>query len=321
MPLGEFDLIERWFQREAPAASGVRLGVGDDCALLQAPADKVIATTIDTLVEGRHFLPGTAAADVGWKVMAVNLSDLAAMGAVPAWATMALTLPSADETWLTGFSEGFWSLAEQHGVSLVGGDLTRGPLTISVQLMGFVAEAAAMRRDGAQPGDLVLVTGSLGDAAAGLAIIKGQLRAAAAAARWLTGRHLRPTPRVAAGQALAGLVTAAIDISDGLAQDLDHVLRRSGVGAKVSLASLPLSEALRSTATLERACDWALAGGDDYELCFCCAPDALGRIRIALERCRTTATIVGVIEEAEGLRFEDEQGDTRPGLRAGYRHF
>jgi len=321
MAIDEFELIERWFRREAPAGSGVRLGVGDDCALLEPPAGALIAATIDTLVEGRHFLPDTAAADVGWKAMAVNLSDLAAMGARPAWASMALTLPDADQDWLRGYCEGFWALAEAHGVSLVGGDLTRGPLTVSVQLLGLVQEHEALRRDGARAGDHILVTGTLGDAAAGLAILQGRLATGIDQAQWLTARHLRPTPRVSAGLALAGLASAAIDLSDGFAQDLGHVLRRSGVGATVSVPTLPLSSALRSAASAETALAWALTGGDDYELCFCCPPERLARVQAALAECGVAATAVGRVEEGSGLRLLDAGCLPWIGSQAGYRHF
>ena len=319
--IGEFDLIERWFRRPSGCGSGVRLGVGDDCALLEPPPGKLIAVTVDTLVAGQHFLLDTEPADVGWKALAVNLSDLAAMAAKPAWATLSLTLPKATEAWLEGFSSGFWSLAESYDLSLVGGDVTRGPLVISIELMGLVSERAALRRSGARVGDRILITGTLGDAAAGLAILKGELKAEPAAADWLVGRHLRPAPRVSAGLALGAVASAAIDVSDGLAQDLGHVLRSSGVGAQLHHDRVPVSDALIQTVGRQPARRLALTGGDDYELCFCCAPERLSRVNRALARLGIAVTEVGAIEAAPGLRVVDATGRVWSESAAGYSHF
>lgn len=319
--IGEFELIERWFSRSPGAGAGVRIGVGDDCALLQPPPGKLLAVTVDTLVAGRHFLVDTDPADLGWKALAVNLSDLAAMAARPAWATLALTLPEANEAWLDGFSHGFWSLAERYDLSLVGGDVTRGPLTVTIELMGVVAEGDALLRSGAKAGHRILVSGTLGDAAAGLAIRKGELEAEPAAAARLVSRHLRPQPQVEAGLALGPLASAAIDISDGLAQDLGHVLDASGVGAQLHDWRLPISDALLQTVGRQNARRLALAGGDDYELCVCCAPDQLSRLKQVLVDLEVPVTEIGVCESTPGLRVIDSAGRVRKESAAGYSHF
>lgn len=318
MALSEFDLIRQYFTREGKAP-GVVLGVGDDAAILQpAPGEQLLVST-DTLVAGRHFPLCTAPADIGWKSLAVNLSDLAAMGAAPRWCLLALTLPVADPAFLAAFADGFWALAEQAGISLVGGDTTRGPLTITVTVIGTVAAGQALRRDGAQVGDDIYVSGTLGDAGLGLALAEGRAPVLAAAEQRAALAALnRPQPRLALGQALRGLATSAIDISDGLAQDLGHILERSGVGASLDAASLPLSAALR-------ACDpaqarrWALGAGDDYELCLT-APPRLAPVLVALaQELSVTLTRIGQIEAGSGLRILD-QG--RPlSAPAGFQHF
>lgn len=239
--MAEFDLIARIRQRVV-LRDDVVLGIGDDGALLAPPPGQLLAVTMDTLNAGVHFPPETAPADIGWKALAVNLSDLAAMGAEPAWCTLSLTLPRADTAFVDGFCDGFLALAAQHGVALVGGDTTRGPLSVSITAHGFVPAGAALRRDGARIGDEVWVSGSLGDAAGALR----QWQAGAPMAPALRDRLDRPTPRVALGQALRGLASACIDISDGLLADLTHICRASGVGAEVDIDALPASDALRS---------------------------------------------------------------------------
>ena len=234
--------------------------------------------TVDTIVAGVHFPPDTSAEDIGYRALAVNLSDIAAMGAMPAWATLALTMPAADESWLEGFCAGFFSLARAHDVTLIGGDTTAGPLTVTVQIMGHVPAGKALRRSGAQPGDLVFVSGHLGDAAAGLALIEKRADTSNAAHRdFLIERFLRPVPRIGLGKALRGLASATIDISDGLGADLGHILEASGVGARIDPDRLPRSRALIETFEPMRAFELALSGGDDYELCFTLAPE---RVRL-----------------------------------------
>ncbi len=322
----EFRLIDRLHALTAQARDDVRLGIGDDAALLAVPAGQELAVAIDTLVEGVHFPRGTAPADIGWKALAVNLSDLAAMGATPAWALLALTLPvqpaEAQQALVDGLAEGFAQLARQHGVALVGGDTTRGPFALSVAVHGFVPPGQALRRDGAQVGDLVFVTGTLGDAAAGLQRLgtaddpdEEKRRVA------LRIRLNRPEPRVAAGRALRGRASACIDVSDGLLADLGHVCTASSVGAELDAPMLPLSSALLGCCDDVVARDYALSGGDDYELCFTVPPARAGEVQADLARLGCGATRVGRIVEGSGVRVRDAAGQWLTPVRAGWDHF
>ena len=313
---GEFALIDR-IRARVRARADVVLGIGDDAALLQVPAGHQLVVSCDTLVSGVHFPAETAPADIGWKALAVNLSDLAAMAATPAWCTLALTLPDADGDWVDAFLDGFLELAEQHDVTLVGGDTTGGPLSITVTAHGFVPDGQALRRDGARAGDEVWVTGTIGDAAGALA----QWRARGPSSAKLRHRLDRPTPRIEAGLALRGLATAGIDLSDGLAGDLGHVLRASGVGARIDLGRLPTSRTLADH--FEEAARWPLqlSGGDDYELCFTAPASAAFAIEQALAACDVTATVVGVLEAEPGLRFTTPEGDDYAPAAAGFQHF
>ncbi|MCW8807100.1 MAG: thiamine-phosphate kinase, partial [Rhodanobacter sp.] len=262
----EFDLIELIRQRTAQSRDDVRLGIGDDAAVLAVPAGQELVVAIDTLVDGVHFPRGTAAADIGWKALAVNLSDLAAMGASPAWALLALTLPAADPAFVEGFADGFAQLAQPHRLALVGGDTTRGPLCVSVVVHGFVPPGSALTRSGAQVGDVLLVTGTLGDAGAGLQAIQHPPREPgdhASLRDFLRARLNRPTPRLAAGAALRGQASACIDISDGLLADLGHICTASGVAAEIEAALLPRSSALLALHDEATALRLALSGGDD----------------------------------------------------------
>jgi thiamine-monophosphate kinase len=339
---GEFDLIARIRQRAATRADVV-LGIGDDAALLQPPPGQQLVVAMDTLNAGVHFPEDTAPADIGWKALAVNLSDLAAMGATPAWCTLSLSLPRSDAAWVDAFLDGFLGLAQLHGVALVGGDTTRGPLSVSVTVHGFVAPGRALRRDAARAGDEVWVTGTLGDAAAALAQWRAAVEALARnraadpqenaavprrdtpdalAAAALRTRLDRPTPRIAAGRALAGLAHAGIDISDGLLADLGHVLRASGVGATLELTRLPASDALRA-AFADDAARWCLqaAGGDDYELCFTAPVSAHDAVAAALAASHTAGDVIGRIDAAPGLRVLAPGGHAWSPPRAGYEHF
>jgi thiamine-monophosphate kinase len=313
----EFDLIQRIRSRVKTRADVV-LGIGDDAALLQVPEGQQLVVSTDTLIAGVHFPDDSAPADIGWKVLAVNLSDLAAMAATPAWCTLALTLPAADDDWLDGFLDGFLELAEQYDVQLIGGDTTRGPLSITVTVHGFVANGQALRRDGARVGDEVWVTGTLGDAAGGLR----QWQAKKLQSAKLRYRLDRPTPRIEAGIALRQLAHAAIDISDGLAADLGHVLKSSGVGAEIDLGRLPTSTTLSQHFAVESE-RWRLqlAGGDDYELCFTApAAEALA-IEQAMAVCDTTVTVIGRITGDRGLIFRTPDGEAYSLPSAGYEHF
>ncbi|WP_295882145.1 thiamine-phosphate kinase [uncultured Thiohalocapsa sp.] len=315
--VSEFDLIRRCLTGVGAARDDVRVDVGDDCALLRVPPGRELAVGIDTLVAGVHFLPDCDPAALGWKALAVNLSDLAAVGAEPAWATLALTLPAADEDWLAAFARGFGELAAAEDVRLVGGDLTRGPLTVTVQAHGFVPMDHALRRDGARPGDLVCVSGALGDA--GLAL--RHLLAGEPVDDYLRRRLERPTPRVALGEVLRGLATAAIDLSDGLLSDLGHVLAASGCAARVELDRLPLTDQV--AAAVAAADDWTLplAAGDDYELCFTLPRAAAGQLPVLAAAAGCPLTTIGEIESGSGLRCVHADGTPWQPRGRGYDHF
>ncbi len=318
--LGEFDLIDRYFRDAAARRDDVVLGVGDDGALLRPRPGFDLVMVTDTLVEGTHFKSGASPRSIGHRALAVNLSDLAAMGAKPAWALLALTLPSTEESWIKEFAAGFLALARAHGVALVGGDTTRGPLSITVQAVGYVPKGQALVRSGAKVGDVVLVSGTLGDAAAGLHDSNEDLRA----------RFNFPTPRVALGQALLGIATAAMDVSDGLLADLGKLSAASGVGAGLELECLPLSTALIETRGLDAARRLALTGGDDYELLFTLPLERWQQWQSGSETpshdisaCGITA--IGRIEAGSGVRLTLEGRAVTPAAlgieRSGWDHF
>ncbi len=316
MALGEFDLIARYFSRPGRRRD-VLLGVGDDAALLQVPPGRALVAATDTLVEGRHFLPGTPAHAVGHQALAVNLSDLAAMGADPAWALLSLSLPEADEAWLGAFAEGFHALADRSGVELVGGDTVRGPLVVTVEVLGLVEPARALRRAGARPGDLLYVSGRPGEAAGGLE----QLRRAGPTPvdSPLVHRYRYAEPRLALGQALRGRATSAMDVSDGLLGDLEKLCRASGVSARLDLDRLPVSAGLAQAfdpATCERL---ILRGGDDYELLFTLPPSGSADVPPDLQAVGPV-TCIGEIAAGSGVtcRRHGATVDVPPG---GYDHF
>jgi len=319
----EFRLIDRIRERTALTRGDVRLGIGDDAALLAVPAGQELAVAIDTLVEGVHFPHGTPPRDIGWKALAVNLSDLAAMGAMPAWALLALTLPQADDIRVDGLAEGFAQLAQEHGVALVGGDTTRGPFCLSVTVHGFVPPGQALTRAGARAGDAIYVTGTLGGAAGGLRLVQGKLPFDPddEAHRALRARLDRPTPRVRTGLALRGHASACIDVSDGLLADLGHLCTASAVGAEIELDRLPLSSALLGSCDEAAAHDYALAGGDDYELCFTVSPALAGEVQADLARLGCGATRIGRIVEAAGVRVRGTDGAWITPARCGWDHF
>jgi thiamine-monophosphate kinase len=316
--LSEFDIIRRYFTR--PTTHTV-LGVGDDCALIGVAPDRELAVSTDMLIAGRHFHVDADPAKLGHKALAVNLSDLAAMGAAPRWATLSLALPEADEAWLEAFSRGFLALAARHDVDLVGGDTTRGPLAICVQIMGEAPRGAALRRDGAQPGDGIWVSGQLGDAALLLAHQDRALVLAPDEVAACLPRLHEPEPRVALGQSLLGLARSCIDISDGFAADLGHVLERSAVAGVVDLPRLPRSAAVARHLTEPAALRALLAGGDDYELCFTIAPEREADVLRIGARLGLPLTCVGRIESGTGLRVLDERGRTVDIDIAGWDHF
>ncbi|HEX4984843.1 MAG TPA: thiamine-phosphate kinase [Burkholderiales bacterium] len=314
----EFDLIAKYFTR--PARRAV-LGVGDDAALLAVQPGCELAVSADMLVEGVHFFPDVDAQALGHKALAVNLSDMAAMGAMPRWALLALALPRVDATWLDAFSHGFFALADKHGVDLVGGDTTRGPLALCVQILGEVERGKALRRDGARAGDDIWVSGELGAAAAAIAHRRGELVLAPQALQRCRERLDRPAPRVALGLELAGLASSAIDVSDGLLADLGHVCERSHVGARVSREAVPCAadlQALRGQPAVERA---VLAGGDDYELCFTAAPEHAGEIAALGAGLELALTRIGAIVEGGAVALVDAAGRELAVEEAGFDHF
>jgi len=313
----EFSLIER-IRARAGARADVLLGIGDDAALLRVPEGQELVLSTDTLVAGVHFPEETAPADIGWKALAVNLSDLAAMAATPAWVSLALTLPEAEADWLDAFLDGFCELADEHGVAIVGGDTTRGPLSITLSVHGFAPAGQALRRAGARVNDDVWVTGTLGDAAGALR----QWQGGGLQSAKLRYRLDRPTPRVAAGLSLRGLASAAIDLSDGLAADLGHVLRASGAGAELELGRLPTSRTLAEHFSDDEA-RWRLqlTGGDDYELCFTAAPADAFAIEQAMAACDLNATVVGRITAEPGLRLLQPDGSSFEVAAGGFEHF
>ncbi len=318
--VSEFDIIRRYFTRPVKRAV---LGVGDDCALIAPEADALLAVSTDMLVEGHHFLAGADAVKLGHKALAVNLSDLAAMGAAPRYATLALSLPDVDEIWLEQFARGFFRLADAFGLELIGGDTTRGPRTISVTVMGAVPPELALRRDGAKVGDEVWLSGCTGDAALGLAHLDGRIRLADAALAHCLARLHTPVPCIALGLALRGVASSAIDVSDGLVADLGHIGERSGVAIQLRYADLPRSRALNACADEHVACGCLLAGGDDYELAFTANPGARERIAAAAAELGLTLTRVGVVRAGEpGLvTVADADGKLMPLERKGFDHF
>ena len=319
--LGEFDLIRRYFSRIGGARSDVVLGVGDDAALLRMPADTELAAAVDTIVAGRHFPHDSDARSIGHRALAINLSDLAAMGATPAWATLALTLPTADPDWLERFSGGLADLANAYGVALVGGDTTAGPLTISVQVLGHVARGTALRRSGAHAGDLLAVTGTLGDAGAGLALATAsQTTSDGAVARELRQRFEYPTPRVEFGMAARGTATAAIDLSDGLAGDLPKLVSASGLAAHVDVERLPLSGALQAFASPQQARDWALGAGDDYELLLSVPPGGYAELASLAAQLDLRLTAIGELRRGTGVSWALNGAKFTPRAH-GYDHF
>jgi len=303
----EFDLIRRYFQCDAQSP-GVIVGVGDDGAILQpSPGTQQVQVT-DTLVEGVHFPANVDARDIGYRVVAVNLSDIAAMGARPRWMTLALTLWDKDESWVEEFAAGLLGAAAQHGVALVGGDTTRGDsVVVTVHVSGEVDEGAAILRSGAMPGDTVFVSGAVGDAAAGLELLgEGVVDDA------LVNRFLKPTPRVELGLALSGRAHAAIDISDGLIADLRKMLDASGAGAEIEIDNIPLSGALQARFDLDTAYRFAMTGGDDYELCFTAPANAVADIQ--------GITAIGTVTENDALVCRRD-GSIVEVDTSGYRHF
>jgi thiamine-monophosphate kinase len=302
--LSEFSLISRYFTRPPRAGNRSDLGIGDDCALLRVAPGMQIAVSTDMLVEGRHFFAGADPQLLGHKSLAVNLSDLAAMGAQPLAFTLALALPLADEAWLAAYSTGLFALADQHGCELVGGDTTKGPLTLCITIFGEIPTGAALRRDSARVGDDIWISGSLGDARLALAAYRKELVLDSADLAVAGQRMHAPRPRVELGIALRGVAHAAIDISDGLIGDLGHILERSSVGATLNVDALPVGPVLRSQ-PIELRRSYTLAGGDDYELCFTAPVSRRADVHAAARAAKCEVACVGSIDAMPGLRLVD----------------
>lgn len=319
----EFDIIRRYFNSPADLSKGVVVGGGDDAAILRPPAGHDLVTAVDTLVSGVHFPENTPAEAIGHRALAVNLSDLAAMGAKPAWALMALSLPAVDENWLTGFMAGFRRLADQADIVLVGGDTTRSPvLTVSVTVQGIVPTGTGLQRGGAKAGDLIYVSGVPGLAAAGLALLQNKLPQSVPETlqHALKERFYYPQPRLALGRYLLDKASAAIDISDGLAADLGHILSASNVGAQLALSRLPQLPEISALIGARQMQHYSLGGGDDYELCFTLPAAIAEQVGAQLAQ---EAICIGVIEAQAGLRVVDDDGTINDfsGTLAGFDHF
>lgn len=322
MSYGEFDLIARFFNRQPVNRRDVNIGIGDDCALMTIPEKQQLAVSTDTLVSGIHFLPDISPADLAYKSLASNLSDLAAMGADPAWVSLAITLPSVNSEWLQSFSDMLFEQLNYYGMQLIGGDTTRGPMSLTYTVHGLVPTGKALSRSGARNGDWIYVTGSLGDSAAGLAILQDRLHAENPEHKqWLIERHLRPQPRILQGQALRNLASSAIDISDGLVSDLNHILKASGCGARINLDALPQSDALKQNCSIEQARVWSLSGGEDYELCFTVPEMNRGALEVALAHTGSGFTCIGQIKpQSEGIRYFCDNQAVEVDLK-GFDHF
>ncbi|MES2783925.1 MAG: thiamine-phosphate kinase [Pseudomonadota bacterium] len=316
--MGEFDLIERYFKRPVRRSA---MGIGDDCALIAPGPGMQLAVSSDMLVEGRHFLSTVDPARLGHKALAVNLSDLAACGARPLAFTLALAMQQADESWLEPFSRGLLALADAHECELVGGDTTRGPLNICITVFGEVPAGMALMRSGARAGDDIFVSGTVGDARLALEVFRGTLSVSSDAFEAARARMEQPTPRVALGQALRGIATAAVDVSDGLLGDLGHILRQSKVGAVIDAGATMRLLAAGAHVDEDRRLEYTLAGGDDYELVFCAPPSMRGAVDAAARASETAVTRIGRVETGQGLRLVDASGAPLVRHFASFDHF
>lgn len=321
MPISEFSIIEEYFLKGNQARNDVLLGIGDDAAITNVPPGSQLVTSVDTLVEGSHFTSQSLPFDVGYKSAAVNLSDLAAMGAEPCWASLALTLPEVNKEWLAAFSEGLFAMLNQYEVQLIGGDTTRGPLSITVQVFGSVTDGKALRRSNARSGDLIYTTGTLGDAGLGLQVTQGRCRLSSEHKEQVLAKLNCPVPRVKQGMVLRNYATAAIDVSDGLLADLSHILESSHVGAKLMPENLPLSAAVKSTHPESNGWVLPLSAGEDYELCFTVAKENCAAMEAAVELLDCQVSCIGEIMPGSGLHCILSNGEEIFPEHSGYDHF
>ena len=319
--MGEFDLIKRYFSRKS-LQNNVSLSVGDDCAITSIPSGYQLAITTDTLVEGTHFLPSISPADLAYKSVAVNLSDLAAMGATPTWMSLALTVPEIKEAWLAEFSQSLFAILDRYGVSLIGGDTTKGSLSITLTAQGFLPENKGLFRHQAKVGDWIFVSGFLGDSAAGLDLLLQNRKIENESDRYFIQRHLNPTPRVELGLALRSFSCCALDISDGLLADLEHILERSQVGAEIYLENLPLSRHLCMQYEQTQAEKFALTGGEDYELCFTVSEEKREEMEQVLRLQGIKVTCIGkILPQTSGLNLLKNGEKVTLPEHCGFDHF
>ncbi len=321
MALSEFELIKKYFQNLTHEDSSIQCGIGDDAAIVKIPRDMDVVLSIDTLLQGTHFPSGTDPFDIGYKALAVNLSDMAAMGAVPKWVLLSISLPENDEAWLEKFASGFLELAKQHSVSLIGGDMSRGPLSITLQIQGLVPTDTALKRDGAQKSDLIYVTGSLGDAGVGLDIIQGKLSISNEDEAFFLNSLNRPEVSVEAGICLREFASSAIDISDGLIADLGHILDASHVGAAIEVIKIPLSEAMLHCIDEKTAWDYALISGDNYKLCFTASAAQHELIINTFKEIDILVSCIGKIKGETGLQLKIPEGTCFEPSGKSYEHF
>ena len=321
MASSEFELIKKYFQNITDEDPSVKCGIGDDAAIIKIPQDMEVVLSIDTLLEDTHFPAETDPSDLGYKALAVNLSDMAAMGAVPKWVLLSISLPENDEAWLKKFASGFLELAKQYSVSLIGGDMSRGPLSVTLQIQGLVPTDAALKRGGAQKGDLIYVTGLLGDAGVGLDIIQGKLSMGNEHETFFLNSLNRPEISIEAGLRLRKIASSAIDISDGLIADLEHILDASGVGAEIEVKKIPLSEAMQQCVDETTAWNYALTSGDDYKLCFTASAAHHERIINTFKEINIPVSCIGKIEGKTGLRLKIPEGTCFEPSGSSYRHF
>lgn len=317
--MDEFAIIQKYFFN-APQSADVSAGIGDDCAVVQLPEGCHLAMSIDTMVDGVHFPVDTTPDRIGARAMSGALSDLAAMGATPLWFTLALTLPKADSDWLESFTEGLLAIANRHECCLIGGDTTRGPLSITIQVHGSVKPGKALQRSGAQPDDIIYVTGNLGDGAAALAVLNKEMTVSPGVFSYLLKRFFAPTPKISEGKMLVDVATSAIDISDGLYADLTKVCNSSGVGAIVDVTRLPISEHWRDYTSEDQRLAWALGGGDDYQLCFTVPRKHVGLLDEWIKTGTIVATPIGKITNSQEVVLA-KKGKTYNLINKGYDHF
>ena len=321
MPASEFELIKKYFQNLTDEDASVKCGIGDDAAIIQIPQDKEVVLSMDTLLEGTHFPVDTNPSDIGHKVLAVNLSDMAAMGAVPKWVLLSISLPESNEAWIKEFASGFFDLANQHSVSLIGGDMSKGPLSITLQIQGLVTTDTALKRDGAQKDDLIYVTGTLGDAGVGLGISQGKQSIGNEYKTFFIDSLNRPEVSIEAGLRLRELANSAIDISDGLIADLGHILDASHVGAEIEVKKIPLSVAMQQCMDEKTAWNYALTSGDDYKLCFTASAEQHELIIDEFKEINIPVHCVGKIKSEAGLKLKIPEGTNFEPTGKSYEHF